>query len=62
MKHTKDEIINALNVIQEECKANPVCATCPFWLPDKGNGCQIKDDVETWEISSPRPEMWRAFK
>ena len=62
MKHTKEEIINALKVIQEECIGNPVCLTCPFWIPDRGNGCQIQEGVETWEIADPEPKTWRAFK
>lgn len=61
MKHTKEDIVNALKVINEECKANTTCATCPFWDPDDFR-CRIQDDVGTWKISSPQPELWRAFK
>ena len=62
MKHTKEEVVNALKVIKEECANHPVCATCPFWIPNRSNGCQIQTEVETWEINNAEPELWRAFK
>lgn len=62
MKHTKEEIINALKVIKDECRDNPTCSTCPFWIPDSDKGCKILDDVETWELNVPDTGVWRAFK
>ena len=62
MKHTREEIVNALKVIKEECTDHPRCGTCPFWIQDRGNGCQIQTEVETWEINSAQPELWRAFR
>lgn len=44
MKHTKEEIVNALKVIKEEC-ADHVCPDCPFFVPkqsDTASSCRIK--------------------
>lgn len=62
MKHTKEEIVNALKVIKDTCRDNTSCATCPFWNAGETKRCMIKDDVETWEIADPEPKLWRAFK
>lgn len=66
MKHTKEEIINALKVIKEECRSHEECKKCPF----------CDDSIETpticmldrryapgeWELNDIKPETWRAFK
>ena len=56
MKHTKDEIINALKVIKEECGR---CCSCPFCLD---GACMIIRKPSDWDIADPEPEIWRAFK
>ena len=56
MKHTKDEIINALKVIKEECGR---CCSCPFCLD---GACMIIRKPCDWDIADPEPEIWRAFK
>lgn len=60
MKHTKEEIVNALKVIKEECMANNCyCAECSFY----NHGCAIRDDDPcSWQIADTEPETWRAFK
>lgn len=64
MKHTKEEIVNALNVIKEECASqNGVsCNPCPFFI--NGKGCSIGSKVpQNWDIVDIEPEKtWRAFK
>ena len=64
MKHTKKEIINALNVIKEECRDN-LCVRCPFYdktLNDVPR-CRIRSDAPmVWNITDEDPETWRAFK
>jgi hypothetical protein len=62
MKHTKEEIVNALKVIKEECCGTP-CDTCPFYSDKKGR-CEIRSGnaPTNWEINKPEPETWRAFK
>lgn len=65
MKHTKEEIINALKVIKEEC-ADHACLDCPFFVPkqrDTASSCRIKNDApQAWNITENKPETWRAFK
>ncbi len=62
MKHTKEEVVNALKVIKEECLDNPTCSTCPFWNSVDIKKCMVQEPVETWEIKDPELETWRAFK
>ena len=59
MKHTKEEIINALKV--------KYCKHCPFG--DNGDVCKLVDLVDMdripseWTIAElPPPETWRALK
>ena len=60
MKHTKEEIINALKVIEEEClyQGNS-CSECPFFVDDH---CEIIRRPCNWTLNNPEPETWRAFK
>lgn len=62
MKHTKEEIINALKVIKDECNQTSECDDCPF--ADKNNNCAFSTEVPPdWEIAElPPPEKWRALK
>ena len=61
MKHTKEEIINALKVIRDECDGTD-CSYCPFGHGE--NGCKlIYTDPANWKIAElPPPETWRALK
>lgn len=61
MKHTKEEIINALKVIKDECAENKTCLVCPFG--DSNCKCKLVDTPCDWEIAElPPPETWRALK
>lgn len=62
MKHTKEEIINALKVIKDECKGHCHCDACPFYTGVVG--CKVKKTSPIdWEIAElPPPETWRALK
>lgn len=52
------EVINALKIIREICKATSTCEDCPFM---KRGSCYIKHvDPENWELNSTY--IWRAFK
>ena len=62
MKHTKEEIINALKVIKDECREQYGCNNCPF-----GNDaarCKVKGTSPIdWNIAElPPPQTWRALK
>ena len=58
-KHTQEEIINALKVIQGTCKTHPACNICPLSID---NVCVFQDQApEDWEINTS-PPVWKAFK
>ena len=61
MKHTKEEIINALKVIKDECRGTS-CVDCS--LGNNVGDCRISArSPEHWEIAElPPPEKWRALK
>lgn len=61
MKHTKEEILNALNVIKDTCHEMRVrdCTTCPFG--DNEGNCLINEIIpDGWDIKEE--EIWRAFE
>lgn len=60
MEYTHEEILKGLEMIQEICRSNCHCASCPF--NDGGDYCAITDTAPNhWEIkSSVAP--WRAFE
>lgn len=61
MKHTKEEIINALKVIKDECLGQYTCNSCPFW--NDVAGCKVKKTSPgDWNITDEPPEVWRALK
>jgi hypothetical protein len=61
VKHTKEEIINALKVIKEECESQGIdCNACPFCVNE---GCEIVTRTpNNWELNATEPETWRALK
>lgn len=62
MKHTQEEIINALKVIKDECDARDdgYCMKCPFFKVNRG--CLInKIYPKDWNIVTEE-EVWRALK
>lgn len=61
MKHTKEEILNALKIIKDECSGTH-CKDCPFG--NEGGDCNIpKGPPEDWVVKKEGPEQtWRAFK
>jgi hypothetical protein len=61
MKHTKEEIINALKVIAEECESQGIaCNACPFCINES---CEVTSRTpNNWELNVAEPETWRAFK
>lgn len=48
MAYSKEEIIQALRVIQETCAEYEDCCMCPF---AKGGDCLVSSE-------KPRPEQW----
>jgi len=64
MKHTKEEIINALNVIKDECTGT-ICQACPFCYdtPNTKSKCALQHSNPCeWKIEELPPQTWRALK
>ena len=61
MKHTKQEILDALKVISDECyEAGGECEKCPFRVDST---CMIANsNPECWEIKEDTEDDWKAFK
>ena len=60
MKHTKQEILNALQIIKDECTCAE-CYNCPFRY--NGEECAIKDYPPVdWQIKKEKESVWRAFE
>jgi hypothetical protein len=64
MKHTKEEILNALKVIRDECEG-VWCDKCPFGRRENNlvYECALRHTLpDEWDIAEEEPETWRAFK
>lgn len=61
MKHTKEEILNALHVIKDICQDESMdCDKCPFGSEE--SLCLIKSCIPFhWGIKKSE-EPWRAFE
>ena len=57
MKRTPEEIINALQVIHDECESHTECCSdCPFC---NGDICKLVDEEPTgWHLNK---NNWKAF-
>lgn len=64
MKHTKEEIVNALKVIKEECLSASRCIDCPFYNHHNTlEACRfLTNPPSMLQINETEPEAWRAFK
>lgn len=61
MKHTKEEILNALHVIKDICQDESMeCDNCPFG--NEESLCLIKSSIPTNWIINEEDNVWRAFK
>lgn len=60
MNHTREKILEALNVIKDTCKDACNCETCP--LRSENNDCYIGDKTPfDWNIMVT-DDLWRAFR
>lgn len=61
MKHTQEEILNALHVIKDTCGDETIdCDNCPFGSDE--DLCRLKDRIPySWDIKN-EVGIWRAFK
>ena len=63
MKHTQEEILEALQIIKDECIETQEklegCGSCPFYV---NHECFIAcKDADKWELNTGGP-VWKAFK
>lgn len=57
--HTKQELFQALTVLQEECEAHTTCATCPLSIE---GACGVIDETPSnYKVHDPNKEKYRAF-
>ncbi len=64
MKHTKEEILNALQIIKDECKENGICRMCPFGDNgiQHGTYCRLKQSNPADWIIQEEKNLWRALE
>ena len=56
----KQEILKALALIQNICRKQEKCGSCPFCMDD--SFCQMQGQPpENWKLNNTEP-IWRAFK
>lgn len=62
MKHTKEEILNALHVIKDTCSNVTYIQDCGFCPFSDGDGhCIVSEQAPSdWDIVEK--ETWRAFE
>lgn len=61
----RNRLIDALNVIKEECSKHCCCGECPLRLVnDNGTYCSFgKKDPDKWDIKEKeKVDTWRAFR
>lgn len=63
MKHTHEEILNALHIIKDTCKEvmddSERCLECP--LSNKNGFCNVMSETpHFWNIK--KTDKWKAFK
>lgn len=62
MKHSQEEIINALKVIKDTCEEMPElypCENCPL---SKNGDCILQNQPpQDWKIKPSTP-VWKAFE
>lgn len=62
MKHTQEEIFNALKVLNEECVDNRICVTCPLHAVEDEMRCGIKRrSPSSYRLNNPN-KPWSAFR
>ena len=61
MKHTQEEIIHALQVIQDICKERQGSCPCDHCPLGDNTGCFVQDrPPDEWKIRTTASE-WKAF-
>ena len=59
MKHSQEEILKALHIIQETCKEHGSCSPCPL---GRTGSCVMNDDCpEEWNINDNSVTVWKGL-
>ena len=59
MKHTREEILIALHVIQDTCKEHGGCSPCPL---SRNGTCVMNNDYpEEWNINDNCEMVWKGL-
>ena len=62
MRHSQEEIINALKVIQDTCNDMPTVRACEHCPLSKNGDCVLQNSApEDWDIKTTPPVVWKAF-
>ena len=60
MRHTNEEVYNALTVLKEVCENSPDCACCPLEYDD-GRKCAVGEIGIPCDWDITLPNKWKAF-
>ena len=61
MKHSNEEILNALHVIANTCELYSHCSDCPLYDEDHEECCFNQYDPSALPIRDEKPTIWRAI-
>ena len=62
MKHSQEEILNALQVIKDTCEEMPEFDPCEHCPLSKNGNCILQErEPSIWAIN-PRTSVWKAFE
>lgn len=62
-EYEKNELLDALAVLQKTCILHPNCDTCP--LSDRDGDCFFTSSAtapKDWDIEKPKHPIWKVFK
>lgn len=62
MKHSQEEILNALQVIKDTCEEMPASYPCEHCPLSRNGDCILQEQApEKWKIKSSH-SVWKAFE
>lgn len=57
-----EKLLNALEIIKEECSCHETCTGCPM-QSIAGGSCMLRiSDPDKWVLNHVLPAPWKAFK
>lgn len=58
LKHTKEQILNALHVIKDECSEHERCNECVF---SRNDDCLLDKCPDEWNINDENVSVWKGL-